>query len=77
MFTFKLFSVIKDDTGSLDMDKRIAMDTVKKNNIGGGGDILNTSVMNKNENDKKKKKVTTEWIKQVRNLSTKEQRKKV
>ena len=59
----------KDDTGSLDMD------TVKKNNIGGGEDTLNTSVMKKNENDKRKKKGTTEWIKPVRNPTTKEQRK--
>ena len=58
----------------MNMDTCRIKDTFKKADISGGDDTLNTSVLIKDNTDKKEKKRTTEWLKPVRNPTTKEQR---
>ena len=64
---------------TLDMDNEATkrdsndVDTKKNNDSSMGDDTLDTAVINEERN--KKKKTTTEWIKPMRNPTTKEQRK--
>ena len=76
-YTKKNYKKKQDNTADIETlvkDNSNRMDTLG-NNISGGADTPNTSVKNKNEIDQnKKKKRTTEWMKPIRNPTTKEQR---